>query len=381
MSAGAGIPSPSASPSPGLRLALAFAAVYVIWGSTYLAIRFAIETLPPFLMAGARFLTAGSILYLLARSSGAPAPRRVHWGSAAFVGGFLLLGGNGAVVFAQQYVPSGLAALLVATEPLWVVVILWLGRDRIRPTKGIVLGLALGFTGVAMLVGPGAVPSASEPVHPLGALLVVGAALSWAYGSVRGRDLAAPSSPRQLAGMQMLCGGALLTLVGIASGELSKFDPSGISLRSLAAFGYLVVFGSIVAFSAYGFLLRNAPPARVATYAFVNPAVAVFLGWALAGEELGPRTLGAAAIILAGVVVIVTRRSSGSESESPGPGSRGPGSPDSGSEADAVLERTRDSINPRPRAPRGTEASREAWGRSWRSPGPADRCGPRTSGT
>ncbi len=296
------------STSMRVRLLMAFAAVYLIWGSTYLMIRFAIESLPLFTMAGVRFLIAGAVLYGFARLRGAAPPLREHWRSAAIVGGFLLLGGNGGVVWAEQYVPSGLTALLVATEPLWIVVLLWVGRERVRPTLGLAVGLVFGFAGVAVLVGPGG-HSAGEPVHPIGALVVVMAACSWAYGSLRSRHLSVPSSPQVLAGMQMMAGGAMLTLAGVASGEVGAFDASAVTARSRGAFVYLVVVGSLVGFTAYSWLVRNAQPSRVATYAFVNPVVAVVLGWAFAGEPITPRTLVAAAVIVAGVVVIILQRS------------------------------------------------------------------------
>lgn len=297
----------SLSTSLRIRLLTAFAAIYLIWGSTYLMIRFAIETLPPFSMAGVRFLIAGSVLYAFARVRGAAAPRRTHWRSAAIVGGFLLLGGNGGVVWAEQHVPSGLTALLVATEPLWIVVLLWLGRERERPTAGLMVGLVLGFAGVVVLVGPGG-EAAGEPVHPIGALVVTLAACSWAYGSLRSRHLPVADSPQVVAGMQMMAGGALLLAAGVGSGELAAIDFTNVSPKSWLSFLYLVFVGSLVGFTAYSWLLRNAPPSRVATYAFVNPVVAVVLGWAFAGEPLTPRTLVAAAVIIAGVVVIITRR-------------------------------------------------------------------------
>lgn len=286
----------------------AFAAIYVIWGSTYLAIRFAVETMPPLMMAAVRFWVAGGILYAFARARGAAAPTRAHWKSAWIIGGFLMLGGNGGVVWAEsQGLSSGLAALLVATEPLWIVVLMWVSHERVRPTRGVVLGLLLGFGGVVVLVGgSGAAPVEASGLNVMGAVVVVLAACSWAQGSLLGRRLPAPSSPQLNAGTQMLAGGTLLFIAACVAGEPARFDPSTISLRSFAAFLYLIIMGAIVAFSAYSWLMRNAPPARVATYAFVNPAVAVLLGWALAGETLTPRTLIAAVVIVAAVVVITT---------------------------------------------------------------------------
>ncbi|HEX5759939.1 MAG TPA: drug/metabolite exporter YedA [Thermoanaerobaculia bacterium] len=284
------------------RLAPALGAVYLIWGSTYLAIRFAIETIPPFLMAGARFLVAGVLLYVWARASGAARPTLAQWRATAAIGGFLLLGGNGGVVWAEQHVPSGIAALLITTEPLWIVLLDWLRPNGRRPGWRVAAGLLLGFAGTVLLVRPGL----GGGVYPLGAIVLVLASLSWAWGSLRSTWAPLPSSRILTTGMQMLAGGALLLLVGLATGEPARFALAEVSTRSLLAVLYLVVFGSLIAFSAYVWLLREAPPALVATYAYVNPVVAVLLGWGLAGEPLTAGTLAAAAVIIAGVVVITT---------------------------------------------------------------------------
>lgn len=284
-----------------LKVAIALAAVYLIWGSTYLAIRFAIETLPPFLMAAARFLFAGALLYGWARWKGAPRPSLVHWRSAALIGMFLLLGGNGGVVWAEQRVESGLAALLIAVEPLWIVLLVWLRPGGSRPTVRVVTGLLLGFLGLVLLVSPG---SAAGGADLLGAAVIVLASLSWAWGSLYGQRARLPESPILTTGMQMLCGGGLLFLTSLIAGEPAGFDPAAVSLRSVLALGYLLVFGSLVAFTAYVWLLRAASPVLVSTYAYVNPVVAVFLGWALAGEPLTAGTLVAAAVILSGVALI-----------------------------------------------------------------------------
>jgi drug/metabolite transporter (DMT)-like permease len=287
-------------------LVAAFAAVYVIWGSTYLAIRFAIETLPPFLMAGVRFVIAGGILYAVARALGAGRPERVHWRSAAIIGGLLLLGGNGGVVWAEQTVPSGLTALIVAIVPLWMVLLDWLRGTGSRPGLGVAVGLLLGFVGVGVLVGPGGL-GGGERIDPIGAGVVVLASLLWAIGSLYSRRAELPASQALATGMEMFAGGVLLLALATATGELGRFDPSAVSARSLWALGYLIVFGAIVAFSAYVWLLQKTTPARAATYAYVNPVVAVVLGWALASEPLSPRILLAGAMIVAAVVLIVGR--------------------------------------------------------------------------
>ena len=295
-----------------IHITIALGAVYVIWGSTYLAIRFAIETIPPFLMAGTRYLTAGTLLYGWSRLRGAPRPTLIQWRSALILGAFLLLVGNGAVVWAEQHVDSGLAALLISTEPLWIVILVWLRTGRKRPDWRVVAGLVLGFVGLMLLVRPG-----SGSVNALGALALVMASLSWAWGSIYGQRAPLPSSPLTTTGIQMLSGGFLLLLTSTLTGEQSRFALAGVSAKSLLALGYLIVFGAIVAFTAYVWLLRVAPPVLVSTYAYVNPVVAVLLGWVFAGEPLTGRTLVAAAVILTGVAMIslAQSRRSGPERE------------------------------------------------------------------
>jgi len=296
----AGAPT-SSEPPPALavRVLLAFAAIYLIWGSTYLAIRFAIETIPPFLMAGLRSVIAGSVLYAWARARGAAAPALAGWREATILGGLMLLGGNGAVTWSEQHVPSGLAAVVVATVPLWVVLL-----ERRRPSARVVAGIAFGLLGIALLVGPEELAGAGR-IDPFGTLVLVGGSLSWAIGSLRGRTATLSTSPWLSIAMQMFAGGALLVLFGLAAGEGPRFVPTEISARSLAALAYLVVFGSLVAFSSYLWLMKVSQPARVATYAYVNPIVALVLGWALAGEPLTARTIVASAIVIAAVVFIV----------------------------------------------------------------------------
>jgi drug/metabolite transporter (DMT)-like permease len=294
--------NPASGHPTRLRLALAFGSVYVIWGSTYLGIRFAIETIPPLLMAGIRFLLAGSILggWLLLRGRWRRATRE-QWRAAALLGTLFFLGGNGSVSWAEQRVPSGLAALFVATIPFWMVMMDWARRGP-RPSARVMLGVAAGFAGVGLLVG-GKGPGAGT--DPVGAVVLILGPIFWAYGSVISRGLPHPSSHLQSGAMQMLTGGAALCLAGLLTGEGARFHPGAVSARSLLALAWLVGAGSIVAFSAYNWLLHATTPARVGTYAFVNPAVAVFLGWALAGEAVGPNTLVAGAFILTGVVLIV----------------------------------------------------------------------------
>lgn len=288
------------------RLLSAFAAVYLIWGSTYLAIRFAIETLPPFLMAGVRFVIAGGVLYAAARALGARRPRWPHWRSALIVGAFLLLGGNGGVVWAEQTVPSGLTALIVAIVPLWLVLFDWLRGTGSRPGLGVILGILLGFAGVGLLVGPGGL-GGGETIDPVGAAVVVLASILWAAGSIYARYADLPASQTLATGMEMFAGGILLLAAATATGEWGRLDAGAISSSSLLALAYLIVFGAIIGFSAYVWLLRATTPARAGTYAYVNPVVAVLLGWALAGEPLGPRILLAGAMIVTAVVLIIGR--------------------------------------------------------------------------
>lgn len=320
--------SPAAAPLPGpapepttAKLLAAFAAVYVIWGSTYLAIRFAIETIPPLFMASVRFLVAGGMLYAWARRRGAPPPSRKQWSAAAVVGGLLLVGGNGAVVVAEQWIPSGLAALLVAAVPLWIVLVDWVGGSGARPTRRVTAGLVAGFGGVVLLAGsPGVGEGGAREL--LGAALVLVGGLSWAIGSIYSRHAPTPPRPRLWVGMQMIAGGALLLPISLLAGEWSAIDLAAVSPKSLLSLLYLIVFGAIVGYSAYIWLLTASTPARVATYAYVNPVVALFLGWALAAEPLTGRSLVAGAVILGSVVLITTERRSGREERAASSGSR-----------------------------------------------------------
>ena len=290
-----------------IEIVLAFAAIYVIWGSTYLAIRFAIETVPPLMMAAVRFLIAGTLLYAWVRARGTPAPRRDEWRATTIVGGLMLLGGNGAVVWAEQRVPSGVTALLVALVPLWMVLLEWARRGGVRPDGRTIAGLALGLGGLAVLVGPEQVLGGGHVDHAGAVVLALGS-LSWAAGSLYSRHAHLPAAPMLATAMEMLGGGVLLLLAAGARGEWPQVSLAAISLRSALSVGYLVVFGSLVAFTAYIWLLRATTPARVSTYAYVNPVVAMLLGWALAGEPLAPRTLLAAAIIITAVAMITLSR-------------------------------------------------------------------------
>ena len=288
------------------RLIAAFAAVYVIWGSTYLAIRYAVETIPPFLMAGTRFVISGAILYAWARRRGSEAPSRAVWRAATITGLLMLFGGNGGIVWAEQRVPSGITALLVAIVPLWMVLMEWLRPGGRRPHSAVFAGLLLGLVGIVLLVGPGAIVGRGD-VDTLGTIVLMIAALAWAAGSIYSRHAARPSSAVMATSLQMLTGGVMFLVAAAATGEFTRFDAHAVRLPSAIGFLYLVTFGSLVGFTAYVYLLRNTTPAKASTYAYINPVVAVLLGWAIAGEAVSWRTLLAAAVILSGVAIITVK--------------------------------------------------------------------------
>jgi drug/metabolite transporter (DMT)-like permease len=288
------------------RILLAFAAVYVLWGSTYLAIRFGVETVPPFFLAGARHLTAGLLLYLWMRLRGAARPEAVHWRSAAIVGGLMLFGGNGLVTWAEKRVPSGLAALIVASVPIWMAALEGFERRR-RPGTAVIVGLLLGLAGIALLVAPGKF-GGNGRVDPLGAAALLLASLCWSTGSLYSRRAKLPGSILTATAMEMIAGGVWLFSAGLISGEGRAFHLAAISTKSALSLGYLVIFGSLIGFTAYVWLLKVVSPARVSTYAYVNPIVAVALGSVLAGEAITLRIAIAALIIVSAVALIITAR-------------------------------------------------------------------------
>src|SRR6476659_5809403 len=285
----------------------AFAALYVVWGSTYLAILFAIGTMPPLLMAGARFLLAGLILYGIARWRGAPNGSWRNWRTALIIGGCLLLCGNGGVTLAEQYVSSGLTSVMVATVPIYIALLAWWTGIAPRPTPIVWLGLAGGLAGVVVLLLPEIHFSSGQTGHAgLGMFILLCSSFLWSVGSIYSRKAKHLSPPLLLAGQQMICGGVLLTLVGLAMGEYHGFDARRISALSLGSFIYLVIIGALVGYTAYIFLLRHCEPAKVATYAYVNPIVAVILGALFAGESLNARTALAAGLIIGSVALVIT---------------------------------------------------------------------------
>jgi drug/metabolite transporter (DMT)-like permease len=298
------LPSTVATASRTLVL-LSFASVYILWGSTYFAIRVGVESLPPYLLAGIRHLAVGLTFYPVIRLTTREKPTLPQWRTAFIVGGLLLALGNGTVSWAEQTVPSGIAALLVATVSLWMVLIDWLRPGGVRPVPRVRAGFLLGFAGIAMLVGPKHL-GGSERVSPMGAFALIGASLAWASGSIFARHHPLPRSPLLSMAMQTLCGGAVLCLEAMVTGETRHFRFVEVTMRSWLGLAYLMVFGSALGFSAYVYILKHSSAAHVATYAFVNPVVALLLGWFLGAEPLSVRTLLASAIILTAVILVIT---------------------------------------------------------------------------
>lgn len=282
-------------------LVAAFAALYLCWGSTYLAIRWAVEELPPFLMAGSRFLVAGGLLYAWARLRGAARPTAANWRAAVLVGALLLAGGNGCVVLAERTVASGLAALMISTTPLWMVGLDWAVFGSVRPRRGVVAGLLIGFAGMVLLRSPDA---GGEAMSVTGTALLTFATVSWSLGSLLARRVALPASPLLASAMEMVAGGLLLVVAGSAGGEWAAIHPAVVSVRAAGSVAFLVVFGSLIGFSSFVWLNQVTTPAQVSTYAYVNPVVAVLLGWWLGGEHLTGRMWLGAAIIVAAVAAI-----------------------------------------------------------------------------
>lgn len=289
------------------RVLLAFAAVYVVWGSTYLFIKYAIETIPPFTLGAARFSVAGLLLYALARGRGAANPTR-HDLRIAFITGVLMLGiGNGAVVWSELTVPSGVVALIVSTVPVYIVLMDWLRPNGIRPRPPVFAGLALGLAGIVILIGPRAILGDGH-VNEMGALALFVGSIAWALGSIITRTSAHPQSKLVFSALQMLSASVAMTIMALVAGEPASFSLAAISLKSWLSFVFLVVAGSIIGYTAYVYLLATVSAAKASTYAFVNPIIAVLLGWAFANEPIGLRTVVAAAITLAGVALITVVR-------------------------------------------------------------------------
>jgi drug/metabolite transporter (DMT)-like permease len=307
-------PASTASPSR-TALVLAFAAIYLIWGSTYLGIRVTVETMPPWLMAAARFVVAGTLLFTYLKMRGAGWPTAPQWRTNGIIGTFMLLGGNGLVVWAEQTIPSGIAALFIGTGPVFIVLTEWAWPGGTRPTVLTFTALLLGLTGITWLAAPWE-NAAQGGLNPAGVIALLGACFFWGIGAIYSRHARHDAGASMNAALQMLGGGAALTLVATLSGDFAQFDFRAISFRSWGAFAYLVVAGSLVGYSTFVWLLKHSTPARVATYAYVNPIVALFLGWLLLDEPVSSRTLVASAIIVTAVVIITVQKTSRKKSQS-----------------------------------------------------------------
>ena len=298
------------------KLWAALFALYIVWGSTYLAIRFAVETIPPFMHASLRFLISGVILFIWRRAAGDPIPTKSNWKATAIVGTLLLLGGNGLVALAEKTVPSGIAALMISTSPFWLVLFESFRAGGTKPNWQSILGLIIGFSGVFILIGPAEITGTGQEFDTFGVILLLFAPLLWSLGSIYARGADMPKSTLMSTGMQMLTGAVSLFIVSALAGELNGFSFAQVSMRSWWGLVYLITFGSLVGFVAYGWLLHNAPVSLFSTYAYVNPVVAVFLGWLLANEELNARIAVASAIIIGSVIFInYARQLSGRKAE------------------------------------------------------------------
>jgi drug/metabolite transporter (DMT)-like permease len=291
------------------KTAFAFAAIYLIWGSTFLATRFAVVTIPSFFVAGTRFFVAGVVLFLIGRMNHREKLTRQHWRSAACLGALFFLTCHGGVSWAAKHVPSGVSALLMSSISLWTGLIEWIRRSETRPNKLVAISLGVGFLGIATLVVRPEVLAGSQ-VGSLGALVIVIGAFSWSLGTVFARRVALPSSVVVSSGMQMICGGGLLLIAGVMSGQAGHLSLAALDTTSIVSMTFLTLIGSLVGFTCYIWLLGIVSPTLVATYAYVNPIVAVFLGWALAGERLTPRSMIASLVVLLSVAMIITSRRS-----------------------------------------------------------------------
>lgn len=283
---------------------IALLALYIVWGSTYLAIKFAVETIPPFMSAGMRFLVSGAILLIWRRAAGDAWPTKRQWRSTAIVGILLLLGGNGLVSFAEQRIASGVAALIVGTVPLWMVLIEAIRPGGVRPSWQAILGLLIGFGGIYLLVGPSELNIGSVQFDTTGILAVIVASFLWSIGSIYSRSADMPDSSLMATGAEMLTGSAALFVVSGLLGEWRGFNLGAVTTQSWLGLAYLITFGSLIGFVSYIWLLKHAPVSLVATYAYVNPLVAVFLGAWLADETLNARILVAGLVIIGSVVLI-----------------------------------------------------------------------------
>jgi drug/metabolite transporter (DMT)-like permease len=288
-----------------MRVLIAFASVYVLWGSTYLFIKYAIETIPPFLLGTTRFIASGAVLYALARWRGAAKPTAYELRMAAITGVLMLGFGNGGVMLAEKTVPSGVVALIVSSVPIWVVLIDWLRPKGVRPRKTMFVGLALGVAGMVILIGPKAIVGEGH-IDSVGTGILLVGSVSWSIGTLMTRWSKRPGSPLVFAALQMLAAAGAMGVMSLISGDWRQFSWSGLTTLSVVSFWYLVIAGSIIGYTAYVYLLGVVSAAKAATYAYVNPIIAVVLGWLFASEPLSARTIVAAAVILGGVALITS---------------------------------------------------------------------------
>ena len=296
------------SPTPRVMIAIALMAVYLFWGGTYLAMKVAIHTIPPFLMGGLRFFTAGALVFLWQWRKGAALPSPNHWWNAAKIGFVLLVFSQGGLAWSEQFVPTGIAAIIFATVPLWMVLIGWFINKSQRPPAAVLVGLLLGFSGILLLVKNTVTNLGNNPLEWLGYCVVTLAAIAWAWGSLSSRSTTTPGSPFLAAAMQNLTGGICYLLISLLSGEWGLLSSGSFSTESVLSLVYLIVFGSLIGFGSYIWLLKNSDPTLVSTYAYVNPVVALFLGWTLGGETLALSDIAATAIILCSVIIITRKQ-------------------------------------------------------------------------
>ena len=290
------------------KIWIALIALYIVWGSTYLGIKVAIETIPPFFHAGVRFLISGLILVIWQRAAGQSMPTRKQWVSTAIIGSLLLLGGNGLVAWAEQFIPSGIAALIIASVPMFLVIGEAMRPNGIKPNWQGIVGLLIGFVGIFILVGPSEISGSTTKLNPFGVIALLSACLFWTIGSVYSKTADLPKSSLMNTGAQMLMGSISLFIISLISGELNGWDLTAVSTRSIYGLSYLIFVGSLIGFVSYGWLLQNAPISLVSTYAYVNPIVAVLLGNWIGNEPLEPRIWLATAIIIGSVIFINSTR-------------------------------------------------------------------------
>ena len=295
-------------PTPRVKIAIALMAVYLYWGGTYLAMKVAIHTIPPFLMGGLRFFTAGALVFLWQWRKGTGTLTPTHWWRAAKIGLVMLVLSQGGLAWSEQFVPTGIAAIIFATVPLWMALIAWIFNKGQRPPAAVLVGLLLGFCGILLLVKNTVTNLGNNPLEWLGYCVVTLAAIAWAWGSLSSRDANLPGSPFLAAAMQNLTGGICYLLISLLSGEWSLLSANSFSTASVLSLLYLIIFGSLVGFGSYIWLLKNSDPTLVSTYAYVNPVVALFLGWVLGGETIASSDIAATAIILCSVIIITRKQ-------------------------------------------------------------------------